>query len=332
MRRMVISCALALVALSWTSLPAATAKSAGGAPKAAAGPNKTLGAGESVLTLESGGKTRTCVVHLPKGFDDKQPIPVVISYHGAGGTGIGFIPTFRHAADKYHFIVACPDGIVGKSHVWNSLLGHGDAGGQNAQGVGADDVDDVAYTRDLLKALRAKYNTNPARQYVCGFSSGAYMASRAAVDLSDEFAAATIVCGSLGTRLNADGKLTIENPAPALPISVLTFYCKKDGLIKWDGAITKLGVIKSIPDCVKTFAKADGCATPVTETRDAKKGVERTIYMGGKAGTEVKLVIVENLNHSWPQLKDGVDANEEMWDFFSKHPKLAPEPGKFATP
>jgi len=57
----------------------------------------------------------------------------------AGMTGFSLL------ADKHGFIAAYPNGIIGKG-LWNTLFGQVPGG----VGVLADDVDDVAFIRELI--------------------------------------------------------------------------------------------------------------------------------------------------------------------------------------
>ena len=274
------------------------------------------------VTVQVGAQARTCVVHLPPAYDGKRPLPLVIVIHGAGGTGVGMAGTtgFNALADKEGFIAAYPDGIVGgKKRGWNALFGKPIPGGHGAQ---VDDVDDVGFIRSLIDSLHKSYHTDPSRVFVCGHSSGAYMAYRTAIDLADQVAAAGIVNGSMGIRL-LDGQPSIsEVPKPVAPVSVIHICGGKDNLVKFAGGKTVRVLALSVPDCVQHFVKADECVTPGKEVKDVEHAVVRTLYSGGKAGTEVELVIVENCNHNWPIPQYGLSASQELWDFFSKHPKI----------
>ena len=141
-------------------------------------------AGNQWITVQVGEQKRTCVVHLPPSYNGRRPLPLVIAVHGAGGTGSGMaaVTGFNAMADKAGFIAAYPDGIVGKNRGWNALFGKAIAGGQGAQ---VDDVDDVGFIRSLIDQLHNSYHTDPSRVFVCGHSSGAYMAYRVAIDLAD---------------------------------------------------------------------------------------------------------------------------------------------------
>lgn len=276
--------------------------------------------GNQSITVQVGTQKRTCVVHLPAGYNGKRPLPLVIALHGSGGTGAGMASTtgFDAMADKYGFIAAYPDGIVGKNHGWNALFGKPIPGGHGAQ---TDDVDDVGFIRILLDRLHQSYRTDPARVFVCGQSSGAYMAYRVAIDLADKIAAAGVVNGSLGGRL-LDGKPSIVDiPPPKAPVSVIHICGGKDNLVKFNGGRTERVMVKSVPECVQYFVQANACASPGNESKDTEHGIVRTLYRDGKAGTQVELVIVENCNHNWPIPQYGLSASQELWEFFSKHPR-----------
>ena len=275
-------------------------------------------AGDEQVTVQVGALARTCVVHLPPAYDGRQSLPLVIALHGSRGSGKGMAAYtgLSALADEHGFIAAYPDGIV-EPHSWNSLFGRVPGG----TGVLGDDIDDVAFIRALIDSLHASRHTDPGRVFVCGFSSGAYMSYRAAVKLPDKIAAAGIVCGSLGTK-SVDGKpVPVTIPIPAAPISLIHIGGGRDGAVKLGGAQTPKNLFKPAAACVEFFGRADGCVLPGKETRDAEHGVARTLYTGGRAGTEVELVIVDRSGHQWPTLKEGLSANEELWGFFARHGK-----------
>jgi polyhydroxybutyrate depolymerase len=274
--------------------------------------------GDQQITVQVGVQKRTCVVHVPPSYDGKRPLPLIIAFHGAGGTGQGLMGEFRTLADREGFIAACPDGITGHNRGWTALFGKPIPGGDGAQ---VDDVDDVGFVRLLIDRLRNSHHTDPNRVFVCGHSAGAYLSYRVAIDLADRIAAAGVINGSMGIRL-LDGTPSVPDVRkPVAPVSIIHICGAKDRTVKFEGGQTVRVLVKSVPECVKHFVEANGCTTPGRETRDAEHGVTRTLYAGGKNGTEVKLVVLENGNHNWPSAKDGLAATQEMWNFFSSHPK-----------
>jgi polyhydroxybutyrate depolymerase len=278
-------------------------------------------AGDLHLTVQVGDQARSCLLHLPPAYDGIKALPVVIAIHGAGGTGSGMAGTthFNPLADQVGFLVAYPEGITGKNRGWTALFGKPIPGGAGAQ---VDDVDDVGFIRNLIDQLHASYHTDPARVFVCGHSSGAYMAYRVANDLADRVAAAGIVNGSMGIRL-LDGVPSIPDiPAPSQPISIIQVRGGRDNLVKFEGGKTERVLAWSAPQCLQHFWQANGCVAEGQQTRDEGQGVTRTLYTGGTAGTEVELVIVDRANHNWPNIPDGLDTAKELWDFFAAHPKV----------
>jgi hypothetical protein len=145
--------------------------------------------------------------------------------------------------------------------------------------------------------------------------------NRLAVELSDQIAAAGVVNGSLGIK-SVDGQpVAVTIPEPVAPISVIHISGKKDTTVKFQGSQTPKNLFKSALDCIQMFVKANECTAPAKDTRDVAQGIVRTRYSGGKAGTEVELVVVENCGHEWPGDRHGLSASKVLWDFFSAHPK-----------
>jgi polyhydroxybutyrate depolymerase len=278
--------------------------------------------GNQYLTIQVGPTSRTCLLHLPPAYDGTRPLPLVIAIHGSGGTGPGMAGTtgFSALADKEGFIAAYPEGITGDNHGWTALFGMPIAGGHGAQ---VDDVDDVAFIRALIDQLRISYNTDPLRVFVCGHSSGAYMAYRAANDLSDRVAAVGVVNGLMGIRLLNGEPPVSELPEPVAPVSIMHIRGGKDNLVKFDGGKTVRVLALSVPQCLQHFVKANHCVTPGVQTRDAEHAVTKTLFSGGTDETEVELIIVDNANHNWPDSAQGFSTTQELWKFFSAHPKLA---------
>src|ERR1700681_977364 len=98
------------------------------------------------LTVDS--LNRTYVVHVPKGHDQKTPMPVILALHGAtmNGPMMAWFSGLNRKADEAGFIAVYPNG-TGKhsSFIWNG----GNCGGSALQ----NNVDDVAFINALLDDL-----------------------------------------------------------------------------------------------------------------------------------------------------------------------------------
>jgi poly(3-hydroxybutyrate) depolymerase len=68
--------------------------------------------GNPERALSFGGRTRTYLLHLPKGDDGKTPLPLVVVFHGGGGNALSAVRMtgMDATADAQRFIVVYPNG------------------------------------------------------------------------------------------------------------------------------------------------------------------------------------------------------------------------------
>jgi polyhydroxybutyrate depolymerase len=240
-----------------------------------------------------GGIERTYLLHVPPSYDGRTAVPLVIVLHGYGETSTvaqNFITVAK--SDKEGFILVCPQGVNAQ---WNA-------------GFGAfnSSIDDVGFIRELINRLEQKYAIDPRRIYVAGFSNGAMMAYRLGAELSDRIAAIAPVAGSIGGMTGTVPKCISE---PTQEVSVIVFHGTSDGSVPYGG-----GSYISVAESVAFWVRCDGCSTnPVNETSGS---LIKSVYAGGRNGTEVVLYTVVGGGHEWP-----VTATDTIWDFFGSHPK-----------
>ncbi|MEP7234631.1 MAG: PHB depolymerase family esterase, partial [Ignavibacteriota bacterium] len=149
------------------------------------------------ITIVSSGVQRTFDVHLPSP-NPPQNLPVLLCYHGSGGTSAGMASTsgFNSLADANNFIVVYPQSLLINNSVleWNVYVddkpGHGGAGDANA-------VDDILFTHDMIAKLGSDFSIDTKRIYASGLSNGAYMCYALSILASHEIAAIAPVAGSL---------------------------------------------------------------------------------------------------------------------------------------
>src|SRR3954464_11877726 len=89
---------------------------------AAPGCDRPLEAGDQTVPLQSGGTDRPFLLYVPKGYDGRTPLPLLLNLHGSGGNGPAQMDTshMREYADAGGFLVAAPNGgaIAGTGHAW----------------------------------------------------------------------------------------------------------------------------------------------------------------------------------------------------------------------
>lgn len=280
-----------------------------------------LGPGDHTRTLMMGEQKRTYLVHVPKGYDPKKPAPVVLALHGAAmnGSMMVWFSGLNKKSDEAGFIVVYPSGTgTGPFLTWNA----GGFKGKMAEGR----ADDVAFIGKLLDDLGTVVEVDEKRVYACGMSNGGMMCYRLAAELSDRIAAIAPVAGTIA----------IGESKPKRAVPVIHFHGSKDSIVPFEMAKGKAPAfmkLKGVEESVQTWVKLNGCdEKPKTETI-SKDGdemkVTRTIYGGGKDGSEVVLVVIEEGGHTWPgqqppvgfigKSAKNVSANDLMWEFFQKH-------------
>jgi polyhydroxybutyrate depolymerase len=263
-----------------------------------------LGAGDSDLTITSGGRKRNARVHVPKTYDPTKPTAVVLNFHGRLSTPSdqNLVSKATSKADSAGFVVVHPEG-VGKT--WNGGLCCGEAQSEN--------VDDVGFTRDLLDELAKKLCVDPKRVFAMGLSNGAFMSNRLACELADRIAAIGPVAG----------QLMMTSCSPKRPVPVMYFHGNDDDWVSYDGMYGVPGA----QDSAKAWAKRNGCSTTPKETY-AKGDATCLTYSGCKASADVTLCTIAGGGHTWPggaptylgKTSQDIDATSELWTFFMAHP------------
>src|ERR1700739_542270 len=136
-------------------------------------------------TFRSGGMDRTYTSHVPPG----DPVGLVLSLHGGGGTGIGQqgLTDFDTVADAHNLLVAYPDGY---DKSW--------ADGRGASPADRRHIDDVGFLVGLVRRLQHDYGIAAGHVFATGMSNGGFMSNRLACERADVFAAVASVAGTLG--------------------------------------------------------------------------------------------------------------------------------------
>lgn len=299
------------------------------APDAAAAPLEDrpapadpLGPGDHVRSLTVDGRKRTYLVHVPPKHDPDRPVPVVLALHGAAMSGpmMVWFSGLDRKADEAGFVAVYPSGTgTGPFLTWNS----GGFTGPMAEGR----PDDVAFIRDLLDDLACVLDVDSKRVYACGMSNGGMMCYRLAAELSDRIAAIAPIAGTIA----------IAESRPTRAVPVIHFHGTKDAIVPFDrsqGRQPPFMRLEDVAGSVRTWVELNGCdTTPKTETISPEGdglSVTRTTWGGGKDGSEVVLVAIEEGGHTWPGQKppvafigksvENVSANDLLWEFFEKHP------------
>jgi polyhydroxybutyrate depolymerase len=265
--------------------------------------------------VETDGKTRSFVVHVPQSYDPSKPTPLVFNFHGFTMSPKleDWLTKMAAKSDEAGFLLVYPQG-TGTETSFNGGTCCGDAS--------SDGVDDVAFTRRMLDRLEADLCVDARRVYATGMSNGGFMSHRLACEMSDRIAAVAPVSG-----VNAS---VACNPTRAVP--VLDFHGTADPTVPFEGDQARGWL--SVPATIDDWARRDGCKGGGVETL-ARGDVRCTTYGQCRDQAEVTLCTVEGGGHTWPggtappwiagagKTTTDVVADDLIWSFFQKHPMPA---------
>jgi polyhydroxybutyrate depolymerase len=258
-------------------------------------PSPVLPEGDTSVTLQVGSAKRTYVLHIPSAYDGKKPVPLVLDFHGVGGSGSSELASSPYPAvtDREGVVMAFPDGLKGPAGTaWN---------------VGpccVTNADDVAFARAVVADVQRTACIDPERVYAVGVLTGGGMAYYLACHATDMFAAVAPAAFDLLEENVADC-------APTRPITVISFRGTAPSRVPYAGGPSALvdGMSITFLGAVATFekwAQLDGC--PGSPSDEDSHGCAS--YAGCQAGVEVILCTKQDGAEdpgdpglAWPVLK-----------------------------
>lgn len=258
-------------------------------------PSPALRAGDTNQTVTVGSASRSYVLHVPAAYDGSKPVPLVLDFHGLGGSG----PSQRSGSpypaqtDPEGVIMAFPSGLSGPSGpAWN---------------VGpccVADTDDVAVAKAIVAQIQETACIDPKRVYAVGFSMGGGMSHYLACHAADVFAAVAPAAFDLLEE-------NVGDCNPSRPIPVITFRGTSDPIVPYAGGYSS--VVRGMPITFlgakrgfEAWAEINGC----TGSPSAENGDGCSTYSACQDGVEVTLCTKQGGNHEagnarvgWPALK-----------------------------
>jgi phospholipase/carboxylesterase len=109
-----------------------------------------------LVPLQLSGSDRDGVLYVPASYDPATAAPLLLSLHGAGGSGRRGLPRLQTLAETHGLLVLCPDS---RGSTWDLVRG----------GFGPD----VEFVDRALDLVFARYAVDPSRIVAEGFSDGA---------------------------------------------------------------------------------------------------------------------------------------------------------------
>jgi polyhydroxybutyrate depolymerase len=239
------------------------------------------------------------LLHVPARA--KGPLPLVIAFHGAGGTGPGMADYsgLSDTADAKGFAVLYPTAAT-KRHFWSL----------NASMPG----DDVNRLRALLPQAMAAACADPARVFATGVSNGGGFAARVGCELAGTIAAIAPVAG---------GYKALDRCPDGRQTSVLEIHGTADHVVPYAGrASDGAGAVAGF---LAGWVHRDGCDEKATRS-NPRHGVVRFTHRGCDVGFQVEHLRLAGTDHGWPGADppwprhnpSQLEADDEVWAFFAR--------------
>jgi polyhydroxybutyrate depolymerase len=299
------------------------------------------------------GMTRDYRLHVPPAAATGRPLPLVLNL--AGATQNDWLEEITSDmdpnADQNGYLVAYPDGTrIAKVLTPDPVAKQAQYGFNAGMCCGLPvtrHINDVGFLLKVISDVAARTRVDLRRVYVTGISNGGMMAYAMAAEASGHVAAIASV----------SGQVELPTIHPSRPVPTLEFHSIDDPIAKWAGVPNADPRLRlSVMEGIDQWVKADGCSpTPhgakpiVGAAGSISAGQTATLvtYTGCRAGTEVELWRFTGSGHVWPgsTLNTGpksqwilagvgrgivlVDADEVMWQFFSRYTVPPPPPIPF---
>ncbi len=221
------------------------------------------------------GRTRTYRVIIPPGLP--QPAPYVV---GMGGLYLCLGNT--QATQNWE---QRPDVAV----IYAQGIGCSFNAGRCCGQASRDNIDDVAYLRDVLAFTEGTTPRDSSRTMLAGFSNGGMMAYRFACEQP-----------SLVSSIGVDAGTDVAVCKPGSPVAVRHIHGGADTVVPYDGTENATYCsceLPPVPSVLAQWRRADReTATPVEAT------------------------VLPAMGHKWATAADGLDATATFLDFLQAHP------------
>ena len=285
---------------------------------------------QSKQTFQWQGEDREYYLYVPASYTSTSDrLPVLVFLHGFDG-GIDSYNSsinFQQAADQFHWMIVLPEALtahyqtslmnipVGKT--WNSGIVMTIMGNPF---IPNSDVDDAGFLMALVDNLGTTYTLDPDSLFFTGFSMGAFMTHRMAIEHSDRIKGVAAASGLI--------PLCYAESTPAQHITVLHIHGTADNTIKPDGTASPIPMMGemtlglSVDATINYWRNANQCDTEA-ETyaypNTVNDGMTFTLntYKNSTDNTRVGFLNVEGGGHQWYEEGHDVQYLTAIHDFFT---------------
>jgi polyhydroxybutyrate depolymerase len=267
---------------------------------------------------------RTYLLHLPSNYQAGKTYPLVLAFHGGGGTSNSMkkLTGFNRVADQAGFIVAYPAGYQG---YW--------ADGRPESPAAQQGIDDVGFVSQLVDTLVQEYGVDPKRVYATGISNGGNFSQRLGCELANQITAIAVVAAGMPSNL-------ADTCQPARPVPMTLIFGTDDPIYPFAGGSTSLGSVLAVEAAVAKRVQLNNCSTQPQVTQLPNRApfdrtrIQRSAYGNCTDGAAVDYYWVEGGGHTWPgglqylppqfigKTSRDMDASHRLWAFFKQFQRM----------
>jgi|JI8StandDraft_1071087.scaffolds.fasta_scaffold85371_2 polyhydroxybutyrate depolymerase len=246
------------------------------------------------FSVEGTSLERSVLFYYPDAAKGK--IPLLLVFHGGGGTPEGMIGLDQgkllDLAKEHKIAIAY---MRGKNNSWNDLRD------DPISEAHINQHEDVLYTSLFLDQITKKYSIDIKQVYGAGISNGGMMSLRLACEIPDRFVSITAFTASLPIKAKE-----LCNPSQAIHLNIVNG--SKDPIVPYEGGEVSLfrksrGSILSTMESAELFANAYRCYSPqnysipkILLDDPTSLIVKEWICRQGS----VQTITVQEGGHSWP--------------------------------
>ena len=272
------------------------------------GNNSSVDENDSVIVglfnsvLSHDGLARQFVVYVPTNYNTDTEYPLMINFHGFGGTASDFVETadMRSLAESENFIVIYPQGtLLGGYPHWNSSAPSSD---------NKSSVDDIGFVEALIENISSTYSINENRIYAAGYSNGGFMSYYLACN-STKFAAIGSVAGTMIDD-------SYQNCNALVPTAMINIHGTADSVVLYEGDSYGSTAIKDVVTWWKNF---NSCLNEDVLTNQ-NGSIEQQIFYDDSGNPYVQHIKIYDGGHYWSDKLNfnGKNTSELIWDFVSQ--------------
>lgn len=239
------------------------------------------------------------ILDLP---EKTEGAPLIVMLHGYGESAEAMRKNtlFHEEANKKGYAVAYITGAPNPDDPtsatgWNS-------------GISMSGNNDVGFLKALVYELCRTYSLDNEHVFAVGFSNGAFMTHRLALDANDTFSSVVSVAGMMPEN-------TWEEKPEKCEIGVLQITGEKDDVIpkNADGS-AKYSKAPAIEDVIEYYIQMNGLSLESTNTIGKKSVLSK--YASSNSKKRVWHIYIPDGRHSWPDEKIvGFNTNEIILEY-----------------